>query len=101
MALQWETMASSVLAVLALIASYYSLRGYSRYKGDVMQRFFAFMSVSFILGVFLDSLVVIMSFVASEDELEAILFPGLIVCVGLMMAGMIPVIRRVSDATGD
>jgi len=101
MAFQWETMASLVLAVLAFIGSYYSFLAYSRYKGDIMQTFFAFMSVAFIFGLALDSLLAIISLVASEEVMEQILFPGLILCIGLIMAGMIPVIRRVSDSIGD
>jgi hypothetical protein len=93
MALSGEPIFEFVLGTFAFGTSFFTLKAFFAFRGDVMQRMFGFLSGALLLVGGLSAILILDYFLASGEMAEGLLFTTMVGAFVLLLLGLIPLVR--------
>jgi ABC-type transport system involved in cytochrome c biogenesis permease subunit len=93
MALPSEPIFEFVLGTFAFGTSFFTLKAFFAFRGDVMQRMFGFLSAALLLVGGLSASLILDYFLASGKLAEDLLFATMVSAFVLLLLGLIPLVR--------
>jgi len=93
MALASEPIFEFVLGAFAFGTSFFTLKAFFAFRGDVMQRMFGFLSAALLLVGGLSAALMLDYFLNSGGLAEDLLFTTMVGAFALLLLGLIPLVR--------
>jgi hypothetical protein len=98
MALTSEPIFEFVMGAFAFGTSFFTLKAFFAFKGDIMQRMFGFLSAALLLVGGLSVTLMVDYFLNSGEMAEDLLFTIMVGAFVLLLLGLIPLVRWVESS---